>query len=73
MIHCYNIAMDEKLIEQIKKEIKKQDLTITKLALRANTSRAAIGRVLTPTYDPTFKLVNRIVGALGKKLLIELE
>ena len=66
-------AIKRVIAYQIAVEMKKRKLTKTKMALRMNTSRAALERLLDPANSSvTLSTLERAASALGKTLKVEL-
>ena len=58
---------------QIKKEMKKKNITKTEMARKMHTSRTAIERLFDPENESiTLVTLNKAANALGKKLKVEL-
>lgn len=67
------IAVKRVVAFQIQKEMKKKNITKTKLAREMNTSRSALNKLLDPDNDSgTIKTLHRAAMVLGKKLEIRL-
>ena len=58
---------------QLEQEMKRTGLSKTQLALRMNTSRSAVDRLLDPTnHAVTLRTLERAAGVLGKRLKLEM-
>ena len=58
---------------QIREEMKKKNISKTKLANQMKTSRSALNRLLDPEDEAiTFKTLKRAATALNKRLVIQL-
>ena len=66
-------AIKRVIAYQIQQEMARHKLTKTDLALKMNTSRAALNRLLDPdNVSVTLQTLERAALAVGKKLKIEL-
>ena len=66
-------AIKRLITYQIEKEMKKNKLTKSAMAVRMKTSRAALERLLDPSnVSVTLSTLERAASALGKTLKIEL-
>ena len=58
---------------QLEQEMKRTGLSKTQLALRMNTSRSAVDRLLDPTnHAVTLRTLERAAGVLGKRLKLDM-
>ena len=63
-----------KLAFQIKNQMRKDQITVTEMAKRMNTSRSSVNRLLDPDNKSiTLDTIGRAAKALGKKCRIILE
>ncbi len=66
-------ALKRVIAYQIEEEMKRRNMTKTDMALRMNTSRASLNRLLDPSNPSvTLQTLERAALAIGKKLRIEL-
>lgn len=66
-------AIKRVLAYQIAEEMKRKKLSKTELAVRMNTSRSALDRLLDPSNKSvTLATLERAANALGKKLVVAL-
>lgn len=66
-------ALKRVIAYQIEEEMKRRNITKTDMALRMNTSRASLNRLLDPSNPSvTLQTLERAALAIGKKLRIEL-
>lgn len=67
------VAAKRGLAFQLEAEMKRQGISKTALALRMETSRAAVNRLLDPNNPSvTLQTLERAAAVLGKKLRLEL-
>lgn len=66
------IAAKRVFVYQLEKEMKKQQLDKSKLALKLHTSRSAVDRILDPETPSTLKTFAKTARVLGKQLRISL-
>ncbi len=66
------IANKRVYVFQLKKEMKKKNITKSKLAEKMKTSRMQVDRVLNPQIPSTLKTLSRAAKAVGKKATIML-
>ena len=70
---CEEQAVKQILADQIKAAMKKNRLTKTAMALRMQTSRRALDRLLDPTNaSVTLHTLQRAAVAIGRQLRLEL-
>ncbi len=68
-----NVAIKRVVALQIREEMKKKNISKTKLADQMKTSRSALNRLLDPEDEAiTFKTLKRAASALDKRLVIQL-
>lgn len=68
-----DVAIKRVVALQIIEEMKKKNISKTKLANRMKTSRSALNRLLDPDDEAiTFKTLKRAATALNKRLVIQL-
>ncbi|HCO48322.1 MAG TPA: Fis family transcriptional regulator [Spirochaetaceae bacterium] len=68
-----NGAVKKLIAWQLKQALESEHITKTELALRLETSRAAVGRLLDPDNDSvTLQTLKRAASVIGKKLKLEL-
>ena len=66
-----DIAIKRIIAYQLEQEMKKQNITKTKMAQLMNTSRAVVSRLLNPTHTSlTLNTLESATNALGKKLQV---
>jgi len=66
-------AIKKIIAYQLKEAIEKEQLTKTALAIRLETSRAAVDRILDPKNESiTLLTLKKAANVLGKKLRLEL-
>jgi len=66
-------AIKKIIAYQLQEAIKKEQLTKTALAIRLETSRAAVDRILDPENESiTLLTLKKAANVLGKKLRLEL-
>lgn len=66
-------ALKRVIAFQIEEEMKRRNMTKTDMALKMNTSRASLNRLLDPSNPSvTLQTLERAALAIGKKLRIEL-
>ena len=66
------IANKRAYVFQLKKEMKKKNITKAKLAERMKTSRMQVDRVLNPQIPCTLRTLSRAARAVGKKATLRL-
>jgi antitoxin HicB len=70
---CESQAIKQILADQIKAAMEKDRLTKAAMALRMQTSRRALDRLLDPTNSSvTLRTLQRAAAALGRQLRLEL-
>ena len=68
-----DVAIKRVVALQIREEMKKKNISKTKLANQMKTSRSALNRLLDPEDEAiTFKTLKRAASALNKRLVIQL-
>lgn len=68
-----DVAIKRVVALQIREEMKKKNISKTKLADQMKTSRSALNRLLDPEDEAiTFKTLKRAASALDKRLVIQL-
>ena len=68
------LAVKRVLAWQIEQEMAAQGITKAKMAIRMNTSRSQLDRLLDPLNDKVqLDTIHRAAAAIGKKLIIGLE
>ena len=68
-----DVAIKRVVALQIREEMKKKNISKTKLANQMKTSRSALNRLLDPEDEAiTFKTLKRAATALNKRLVIQL-
>jgi len=68
-----DVAIKRVVALQILEEMKKKNISKTKLANQMETSRSALNRLLDPEDEAiTFKTLKRAASALDKRLVIQL-
>ncbi len=68
-----DVAIKRVVALQIREEMKKKNISKTKLAKQMKTSRSALNRLLDPEDEAiTFKTLKRAASALDKRLVIQL-
>ena len=68
-----DVAIKRVVALQILEEMKKKNISKTKLANQMKTSRSALNRLLDPEDEAiTFKTLKRAASALNKRLVIQL-
>jgi antitoxin HicB len=67
------IAIKRVIAFQLEQEMTRSGLTKTELAVRMDTSRSAVDRLLDPhNHAVTLRTLERAAGVLGKRLKLEL-
>lgn len=67
------VAVKRVIAYQIAQEMKRHKMSKSSFALKMNTSRAALDRLLDPgNSSVTLQTLERAANALGKKLVVEL-
>lgn len=70
---CEEQAIKELLAEQIKRAMQEKGLTRTAMAVRMQTSRAALNRLLDPNnLSVTLRTLQKAATVCGKRLRLEL-
>lgn len=69
---CEAVASKRVFVYQLEKELEKQHITKSELAIRMATSRAAVSRLLDPNRPSTLRTLSEAARALGKHLRFEL-
>jgi hypothetical protein len=70
---CEEQAIKELLAEQIERAMQEQGLTRTAMAVRMQTSRAALNRLLDPTNPSvTLHTLQKAAQVIGKRLRLEI-
>ena len=68
-----DVAIKRVIAMQLREEMKKKNISKTKLATKMHTSRSALNRLLDPEDEAiTFKTLKRAASALNKRLVIQL-
>lgn len=67
------LAPEYELVSQLIKARQEKHLTQKELAEKAGTKQASIARLESGSYNPTFNFLQKIAGALGKKVCITLQ
>jgi antitoxin HicB len=67
------VAIKRVIAFQLEQEMSRSGLTKTELAVRMDTSRSAVDRLLDPhNHAVTLRTLERAAGVLGKRLKLEL-
>lgn len=70
---AHTVAIKRVIAFQLAQEMKRHKMSKSALALKMNTSRAALDRLLDPSNSSvTLQTLERAAHALGKRLVIEL-
>lgn len=70
--HCEEVGAKYAFAMQLKEEMEKQKISKDELAIRMNTSRSAVARILDPNKPSTLKSFHKAALAIGKPLRISL-
>jgi transcriptional regulator with XRE-family HTH domain len=65
------MAKDTTIIDQIRAEIARQNITEYEIAKRAGINRSTVFSLNNPTWGKQIETVAKIAGALGKEIVLK--